>query len=107
MEKQQQAYNLSYLPVAWEYKEIIETLIADKAHGKVFYFDAQNKLEESVGQAMTLTGDSGSGLFVTMDNGTAVRIDRIITIMGKLGAAYDEYNNFSVCGANCDRDDNQ
>lgn len=101
MEKQQQAYTLSYLPVAWEYKEIIEKLIADKAHGKVFYFDAQNKLEESAGQVMELTGDHGSGLFVTMDNGIAVRIDRIITICGKLGAAYDEYNNFSVCGANC------
>lgn len=101
MEKQHQSYTLSYLPVAWEYQEIIETLVQNKARGKVFYFNAENTIDETMGQVMALTGDSGSGLFVTMDNGTAVRIDRIITICGKLGAAYDEYNNFSVCGANC------
>ncbi|PVH27042.1 hypothetical protein [Sphingobacterium corticibacter] len=101
MEKQHQSYTLSYLPVAWEYQEIIKTLIQNKAQGKVFYFNTENTIDETVGQVMTLTGDSGAGLFVTMDNGVAVRIDRIITICGKLGAAYDEYNNFSVCGANC------
>ncbi|MCL7986837.1 hypothetical protein M8998_02665 [Sphingobacterium sp. lm-10] len=107
MENQHDAYDLSYLPVASEYREIIEQLISNKASGKIFYFDPKNRVEETTGQVMELIGDQGSGMFVTTDSGTLVRIDRIITIFGKLGAAYDEYNTFSFCGMGCDPDDKQ
>ncbi|MFD2599324.1 hypothetical protein ACFSQ3_10195 [Sphingobacterium corticis] len=97
----------SYLPVAWEYREIIEELIAKQASGKIFYFDADDRLQETGKvRLVKLEGDEGAGLFVRTDGDISVRIDRIITVFGKLGAAYDEYNAFSVCGMGCDPDNN-
>ena len=38
---------------------------------------------------------NGKGIFITLDTGSAIRIDRIITLYGKPGAAFDEYDAFA------------
>lgn len=91
----------SYLPVAWEYREIIEEQINKKNSGKVFYFEEDDKLEEAEGTIVEMTEEKGAGVFILMDNGLRIRIDRIITLFGKIGAAYNEYDGYSNACMDC------
>ncbi len=98
MQDQPTSYTIPYLPVASEYMEIIENLIREERSGKVFFFNSKYEVDEAVGQITSLSGDQGAGMFIHLDSDVKVRIDRIITVFGKLGAAYDEYSAFSACG---------
>ena len=85
----------SYSPVQYEYREIIEEEIGKQTTGKVFYF-ADNQVVDSVeGKVIKLEEINGKGLFIFMEPEHTIRIDRIITLFGKPGAAYDEYDGFA------------
>jgi hypothetical protein len=43
----------------------------------------------------------GEGMFILLDSGTRIRIDRIITLFGKPGAAYDKYDAFANACMDC------
>ncbi|HEY1025902.1 MAG TPA: hypothetical protein VGE26_12100 [Sphingobacteriaceae bacterium] len=43
----------------------------------------------------------GRGVFIHLDDNSRVRIDRIITLFGKPGAAYDEYDAYANGCLNC------
>ena len=47
------------------------------------------------GRVINLEEVSGEGLFITLQPAARLRIDRIITLFGKPGAAYDEYDSFA------------
>ena len=85
----------SYTPVAYEYREIIEAQIANKKHGKIFFWSADQKVDEASGQVQRLEDVPGKGMYITLDSGKQIRIDRIITLFGKPGAAYDEYDAYA------------
>jgi hypothetical protein len=85
----------SYTPVAYEFREVIEEQIAKKTSGKIFFWSPDGKVDEVVGQVTRLEDVPGKGMFITMDSGEQVRIDRIITLYGKPGAAFDEYDAFA------------
>ena len=85
----------SYTPVAYEYREVIQELIEKHASGKIFYWSFEQAVEEEAGQAVELAEFPGKGIFVVLDSGAQVRIDRIITIFGKPGAGYDAYDSFA------------
>lgn len=91
----------SYLPIAWEYREVIEEQIAKETRGKVFFFSAADGIGEAEGRAVELKDVSGAGLFLVLDNGTEVRADRIITLFGKPGAAFDEYQAYGNSCMDC------
>lgn len=90
----------SYLPVAWEYRESILAQIQSGNKGKVFYFANQHKVEETAGILLKLLSEK-SGDFILMDNGDKIRIDRIITLFGKIGAAYQEYDAYASACMDC------
>ena len=89
----------SYLPVQWVYREVIEEEIAKATKGKVFYF-GNEEICEAQG-VVTAMEQSNDGLFIRLDTGTSIRADRIITLFGKPGAAYDEYNSYSNACLDC------
>jgi hypothetical protein len=91
----------SYLPVQWEHREIIEEAISKKLEGKIFYFNRGKTIEEAFGQIIDLKDISGQGLFISLDSGVTLRIDRVITIFGKPGAAFDEYNAYADSCMDC------
>ena len=92
---------ISYLPVAWEYREIIEEQIIKKSKGKIFYFGEDNKIEETRGTVTDMLEEKGAGMFIVMDTGVRIRIDRIITLFGKIGAAYYEYDTYANACMDC------
>jgi hypothetical protein len=88
----------SYTPVPYEFRELIEEEIAKRSAGKVFYFSDDQTLDSFEGTIIKMEEVAGKGLFITLNPEHTIRIDRIITLFGKPGAAYDEYDAFgNVC----------
>lgn len=101
----------SYLPVAWEYRETVEEEIKKQTIGKIFFFDDNNQLEQIEGRILDLFEEKGKGVFIRLAGGNTlsdseytIRLDRIITLFGKVGAAYDEYDAFANACMDCKGD---
>ena len=85
----------SYSPVQYVYREIIEEELAKHTQGKIFYFNDDQAVDSYEGQLVALVESEGRGMFIVLNPEYQIRIDRIITLFGKPGAAYDEYDNFA------------
>ncbi|HEY3402746.1 MAG TPA: hypothetical protein VGK59_05115 [Ohtaekwangia sp.] len=85
----------SYTPVAYEYREVIEEQIARQTSGKIFFWSADDTVDDVTGKVIRLEERPGAGMFIVLDTDVSVRIDRIITLFGKPGAAFDEYDAFA------------
>jgi hypothetical protein len=85
----------SYSPVEYVYREIIVEEIAKGITGKIFYFNSDQVVDSIEGRITKMEDVEGKGLFITLDPEAHLRIDRIITLFGKPGAAYDEYDSYA------------
>jgi len=86
---------ISYSPVDYVYREVIEEAIARGSQGKIFYFDDQQVVDSCEGRVVAMKEVEREGVFVELDHGKRIRVDRIITLFGKPGAAFDEYDSFA------------
>jgi len=93
--------NDSYLPVAWEYREIAEEEIKKARRGKIFFFNRDNQVDEVLGRVIKLEEKKAEGVFLLLDTGITIRLDRVITLFGKVGAAYDEYDAYGNSCMDC------
>lgn len=91
----------SYLPVAWEYREVIEEQIEKGTTGKIFHFCQEEIICSTEGRVLSMEDVPNEGVFIHLDNNKRIRIDRIITLFGKPGAAYDEYDAFGSSCMDC------
>jgi len=91
----------SYLPVAWEYREVVAEEIEKKTEGKIFFFDHHDQVAETKGRIVRLTEEKNSGLFIVLNTGSKIRMDKIITLFGKIGAAYEAYNAYADSCMDC------
>ena len=85
----------SYTPVPYDFRETIEETISKGSEGKIFFWNGEQKVDELVGRVEKLEEIQGKGMFITLNSGAQIRIDRIITLFGKPGAAFDEYDAFA------------
>ena len=85
----------SYTPVQYVYREIIEEEIAKRTTGKIFYFNSDQVVDSIEGRVIKMEDINGKGLFITLEPEASLRIDRIITLFGKPGPAYDEYDSYA------------
>lgn len=88
-------YKIEYSPVAYEYREVIQEEIEKQKVGKVFFFDEDDAVKDVEGKVIKLAEVPGEGDFIFLEPDGRVRIDRIITLFGKPGAAFDEYDYFA------------
>ena len=84
----------SYVPVAYVFREVIEEEIEKQTAGKIFFFNSDQVVDSIEGRVVKMEDVNGKGLFITLDPAATIRIDRIITLFGKPGAAYDEYDAY-------------
>lgn len=91
----------SYLPVQYVFREMIEEEILKRSTGRIFYFDGAGNIASLDGRIAALKEIDGNGLFIVMDPEGSIRIDRIITVFGKPGAAYDEYDAYANACMDC------
>jgi hypothetical protein len=90
----------SFTPVSYDFREIIEEEISKRKIGKVFFFNKNNQLDCVEGQIISLK-EYSTGWFVEVVPDSLVRIDRIITVNGRPGAAYDEYDSYANACLDC------
>ncbi len=84
--------NSVFSPIDPDFYDIFEPFMQTEV--RVVYFVSNQKLEESRGKLKGLIkNDNGEFLDIIADQN--VRIDRIITINGKLGPAFDEYDSYA------------
>ena len=91
----------SYSPVEYVYREVIAEEMEKATSGKVFYFSEGINIEVAEGRITGLVERPGAGEFITLDPEAHVRIDRIITLFGKPGAAFDEYDAYANACLDC------
>lgn len=88
----------SFTPVQYVFREMIAEEIEKGTNGRIFYFGTEELISCLDGVVTTLKEINGRGLFIELTEGQEIRIDRIITLFGKPGPAYDEYDAYSnVC----------
>ena len=73
----------------------------EKELSRVFYFDNGSDVEEVKGKIINLIKKNDFEEYLRFDSGDEVRIDRIITVNGKPGPAYDEYDAYALACLNC------
>src|SRR5690606_37179452 len=86
---------MNYAPVPYDCREVIQEEIEKQSKGKVFFFDDSNAVNSVEGTLIRLAEIAGEGEFIYLEPEARVRIDRIITLFGKPGAAYDEYDAYA------------
>jgi hypothetical protein len=91
----------SYLPVQYVFREVIDEEIARGSAGKIFYFDPSGNVASLEGTITELQEIAGKGLYIKVAPEGSIRIDRIITLFGKPGAAFDEYDAYANACMDC------
>jgi len=71
--------------------------------GKIFYFckEGDEVVCSAEGRILSMEEINGEGIFIHLDPKASIRIDRIITLFGKPGAAYDEYDAYANACMEC------
>jgi len=88
----------SYTPVSYDHRETIQEQMELGKSGKVFFMNTPRVVDSAEGKIEWFGEITGQGLFIRLNNGTDIRIDKIITLFGKPGPAYDEYESYgNVC----------
>lgn len=89
----------SYSPVPYVYRELIEEQRGNG--GKIFFFDKDDKVDCLEGTVVGMEELPPDGLFVLMNPAARIRIDRVITVFGRPGPAFDEYDAFANACLSC------
>jgi hypothetical protein len=89
-----------FMPVQPDYYDIFREE-QKKEVSKVFYFGNGSELEEAAGKIIGLENEGNFEKYMIFDSGDKVRVDRIITINGIPGPAYDEYDAYALACLNC------
>jgi hypothetical protein len=93
--------NTTYLPVNPDYLDVIAEEIEKQTTGKIFFFNTEGVVDDLEGRSVEIREIKGKGVFVLLENGREIRVDRIITLYGKIGAAYDEYDAYGSSCMDC------
>ncbi len=90
---------VSYLPFDQDFFDQIKK--AKNVNSKINYFDSENKVMDAEGILTDSISPDNFSHFVVLDNKLAIRADRIITLNGKPGPAFDEYDLFALQCLTC------
>lgn len=73
----------------------------DKESSRIIFFVEGTTLDEVIGKISGIAKNEKNEEYMTFENGREVRIDRIISINGKPGPTFDEYNNLGMACMDC------
>lgn len=90
-----------YLPVDPDFQEIIQKEKDRKSNAVVNYFDPNGEVEDVKNEMKEVVKSENGEEHLLFANGEKVRLDRIITINGKPGPAYDEYDSYALQCLDC------
>jgi hypothetical protein len=91
----------SYLPVSWDFREILAESKAAGKSSKIHYFDATLNIYADEGAIKEIIEIKDEGEFLILESGNSIRLDRIITLYGIPGPAFDIYDSFANACLDC------
>lgn len=89
-----------YLPVPFDFREIIEEQKQSGMNGLIHYFTGVREIESARGAIVKISKNE-KGEFLHLNGGDTIRLDKIITLYGKPGPSYDEYDAFANACFSC------
>ncbi len=89
-----------YLQVDLDFFEIIESIATSAEVLNISFFDPSFNIAQEKGK-FTKVEIRKDGDFLGLNNHPGIRLDRIITINGKVGPAYDEYDAYANACLSC------
>ncbi len=92
-------YKDSYMPVDPDFRDVLDSVMKESRSGKVHYFGPDNEVASMDGQISGVASDD-TGDYVVIGDGR-IRMDKIITVYGKPGPAYDEYDSYANMCLSC------
>lgn len=89
-----------YLPVPFDFREIIEEQKQSGKDGLIHYFIGVKEIESARGAIVKIIKNE-KGEFLHLHGGDTIRLDKIITLYGKPGPSYDAYDAFANACFSC------
>lgn len=87
----------SYLPVPWDFREVMDEVRKEGRDGIIYYFTEEPEMEKAEGSILEII-ESQEGEFLLTSKGDKVRLDKIVTLYGKPGPSYHIYDGYAnVC----------
>jgi hypothetical protein len=92
--------NPSFTPVPPVFYDIF-AVEQEKLYTKVYYFGSGTDPEEASGRITGIERNNLNEEYMHFDIGDRAHIDRIVTINGKPGPTYDEYDRYALACLDC------
>ncbi len=90
-----------YSPVDPDFYDIIEDIREKRVSILIHFFGPKNELNDARGAIQEVVGNKEHEEFLILDSGCKARLDRIITLNGRPGPAFDEYDAYSLACLDC------
>lgn len=95
------AYKDSYLQIDPDFLDVILAVQKSSKSGKVHFFNPQGKVDGATGHVVELLR-LDDGQFIHLSDGGQIRLDKIITLYGRPGPAYENYDSFANACLACE-----
>lgn len=89
------------MPVDPDFYDVIVILQNTKDPILIHYFGSKNELNSANGVIMGIINGKKHEEYLALNSGEAVRLDRIITLNGRPGPAFDEYDSYALACLDC------
>ena len=90
----------TFTPVAFEYYEILEEHQQKQTDAVIHYFKGEKEIESATGKILEILKQE-DGDFILLSSDEKVRLDKIITIYGRPGPAFDLYDSYGNSCMDC------
>lgn len=91
----------SYTPVPWDFREMLEEAIQEKKSSVIHYFNPADQVDSVDGELEKVLEIKNEGEFLVMKSGVQIRLDKVITLYGRPGPAYEKYDSFANACLDC------
>ena len=91
----------NYMPVPWEFREMLDDARKEKKNSIIHYFKEENQIDSVSGEIVEVREVKNEGEFLIVESGEKVRLDKVITLYGKPGPAFEKYDSFANACLDC------
>ena len=88
-------------PVDHDFHDVIVDAQKAGKNAKIHYFDVVGKVADESGMIKD-TMNNELGEFVILENEVTIRLDKVITLYGRPGPAYDLYDSYANACLACE-----
>lgn len=95
------SYEDEYLPIDPDFLEVIEAAKKNNKSGKVHFFNPKGEVDDANGHILNIIRNE-YGQFIQLSDASNLRLDKIITLFGRPGPAYAQYDSYANACLTCE-----